>query len=380
MSALTQSGHQPFCCTALHRNCSMMCYDVSFGLGVPMRRRNFIAGLASVTTAWPLAAHAQQPDKMRRVGVLAYFNEKDPEGQANLAAFKRRLADLGWTEGRNLSIDYRFIDDIARGRNKSHVQRDDVAEQIRAAAEDLVATAPEVIFASSNVSVAPLQKATSTIPIVFTQVSDPVGSGFVASLARPGGNITGFQGYEPAIGGKWLEVLREIAPNLKRAAVVHIPDVAANVAFLKAARAAGVTSGVTVTAVGIRNAAEIEPLVTAFAREPDGGMIVTPNPLTNTAENRALFFSLAARLGLPAIYAYPLTAASSGLISYSYDIVAQWQGAATYLDRVLRGAKPADLPVQAPTKYLMIINLKAAKTLGLKVPPALLAQADEVIE
>ena len=358
----------------------MMCYDVSFGLGVPMRRRNFIAGLASVTTAWPLAAHAQQPDKMRRVGVLAYFNEKDPEGQANLAAFKRRLADLGWTEGRNLSIDYRFIDDIARGRNKSHVQRDDVAEQIRAAAEDLVATAPEVIFASSNVSVAPLQKATSTIPIVFTQVSDPVGSGFVASLARPGGNITGFQGYEPAIGGKWLEVLREIAPNLKRAAVVHIPDVAANVAFLQAARAAGVTSGVTVTAVGIRNAAEIEPLVTAFAREPDGGMIVTPNPLTNTAENRALFFSLAARLGLPAIYAYPLTAASSGLISYSYDIVAQWQGAATYLDRVLRGAKPADLPVQAPTKYLMIINLKAAKTLGLKVPPALLAQADEVIE
>ena len=155
-----------------------------------MRRRNFIAGLASVTTAWPLAAHAQQPDKMRRVGVLAYF----PEAQAILAAFKRRLVDLGWTEGRNLSIDYRFIDDIAGGRNKSDVQRDDFTEQIRAAAEDLVATAPEVIFASSNVSVAPLQKATSTIPIVFTQVSDPVGSGFVASLARPGGNITGFQG------------------------------------------------------------------------------------------------------------------------------------------------------------------------------------------
>src|SRR5262249_16296783 len=237
---LTQSGHRPFCRTALHRNCSMMCYGVGFGLGVPMRRRNFIAGLASVTTAWPLAAHAQQPDKMRRVGVLAYF----PEAQAILAAFKRRLVDLGWTEGRNLSIDYRLIDDIAGGRNKSDVQRDDVTEQIRVAAEDLVATAPEVIFASSNVSVAPLQKATSTIPIVFTQVSDPVGSGFVASLARPGGNITGFQGYEPAIGGKWLEVLREIAPNLKRAAVVHIPNVAANVAFLQAARAAGVSSGV----------------------------------------------------------------------------------------------------------------------------------------
>jgi ABC-type uncharacterized transport system substrate-binding protein len=331
-----------------------------------MRRRDFITIIGSAAAVWPIAARAQQPDKMRRVGVLAYFNEKDPEAQVNFAAFKKRLVDLGWTEGRNLAIDYRFTNGST--------------EQIHAAAEDLVATAPDVIFASSNVSVAPLQKATSAIPIVFTQVSDPVGSGFVASLARPGGNITGFQGYEPAIGGKWLEVLREIAPNVRRAQVLHNPNVTANVAFLQAAEQAAASWGIKVTAAGVRNAAEIEPIVTAFAREPDGGMIVTPSPLTITTENRALLFALTARLGLPAIYPYRLTAASSGLISYSYDAVAQWQGGATYLDRVLRGAKPADLPVQAPTKYEMIINLKTARALGLTVPPSLLARADGVID
>jgi len=217
-----------------------------------MKRRELII-LTGAAALWPLAAHAQQPDKMRRVGVLASFNEKDPEAQVNLAAFKKRLVDLGWTEGRNLAIDYRFINGST--------------EQIRAAAEDLVATAPDVIFASSNVSVAPLQKATSAIPIVFTQVSDPVGSGFVASLARPSGNITGFQGYEPAIGGKWLEVLREIAPNVRRAAVLHNPNVTANVAFLQAAEQAAASWRIKVTAAGVRNAAEIESVVTAFARE-----------------------------------------------------------------------------------------------------------------
>ena len=276
------------------------------------------------------------------------------------------MADLGWIEGRNLTIDYRFTSGST--------------QQIRAAVEELVAAAPDVIFAASNVSVAPLQKATSTIPIVFTQVSDPVGSGFVASLARPGGNITRLQGYEPAIGGKWLEMLREIEANVRRAAVLHNPNVTANVVFLKAAEQAAASWGIKVTAAGVSNAAEIEPIVTAFAREPDGSMIVTPSPLTSTTENRALIFALAARLGLPAIYPYRLTAASSGLISYSYEAVAQWQGGATYLDRILRGAKPADLPVQAPTKYEMVINLKTAKAIGLAVPPMLLARADEVFE
>ena len=272
-----------------------------------MRRREFIA-LAGGAAAWPLAARGQQSERMRRVGLLAPFNEKDPELQVNFTAFKKRLVDLGWIEGRNLAIDYRFT-----GGN---------AARIRAAAEELVAANPDAIFAASNVSVAPLQKATSTIPIVFTQVGDPVGSGFVASLAQPGGNITGFQGYEAEIGGKWLEVLKEIAPRVRHVAVVLNPNVSANVAFLHAAETAAASWGVKVTAVGVGGAAEIEPPITAFAQEPDGGMIVTPSPLTNTTENRALLFALAARLGLPAIYPYRLIAASSGLISYSYAAVA----------------------------------------------------------
>jgi putative ABC transport system substrate-binding protein len=331
-----------------------------------MQRREFITLLGGATAAWPLAARAQQPERMRRVGVLAPFNQNDAESQVFLAAFKQRLADLGWTDGRNLAIDYRF----AGGS----------AEHIRVVAGELVATAPDVIFAASNVSVAPLQQATSVIPIVFTQASDPVGSGFVASLARPGGNITGFQGFEPAIGGKWLEVLREIAPGVRRVAVIHNPNVTANVAFLHAAETAATSLGMTVTAAGVRDAADIERVLTAFAREPNGGIIVTPSPVTNTTDKRELIIALAARLGLPAIYPYRLSAASSGLISYAYDQTAQWQGGASYVDRILRGAKPAELPVQAPTKYEMIINLKTAKALGLTVPSTLLARADEVIE
>ena len=335
-------------------------------LETDMRRREFLGVLGGAAAAWPMVARAQQSDRMRRVGVLAPFNENDPESQVNFSAFKKRLVDLGWIEGRNLTIAYKFTSGSTA--------------QIRAAAEELVAAAPDVIFAASNVSVAPLQKATGTIPIIFTQASDPVGSRFVASLARPGGNITGFQGYEPPIGGKWLQVLREIAPMVRRVGVVHNPNVSANVAFLQAAEQAAASWEIKVTAAGVRSVAEIEPIVTAFAREPNGGLIVTPSPLTNTTENRALLFALAARLGLPAIYPYRLTAASSGLISYSYDQVAQWQGGATYLDRVLRGVKPADLPVQAPTKYELVINLKAARALGLEVPTTLLIRADEVIE
>jgi putative ABC transport system substrate-binding protein len=331
-----------------------------------MKRREFITLLGGAAATWPLAARAQQPERMRRVGVLAPFTKDDQESQVLLAAFKQRLVDLGWTDGRNLAIDYRF----AGGS----------AEQVRAVAGELVAVAPDVIFAASNVSVAPLQKATSTIPIVFTQASDPVGSGFVASLARPGGNITGFQGFEPAIGGKWLEALREIAPGVRRVAVIHNPNVTANVAFLHAAETAAASFGVAVTAAGVRDAADIERVLTAFAREPNGGFIVTPSPATNTSDRRELIIALAARLGLPAIYPYRLSAASSGLISYAYDQKAQWQRGASYVDRILRGAKPAELPLQAPTKYEMIINLKTAKALGLEIPPTLLARADEVIE
>jgi putative ABC transport system substrate-binding protein len=329
------------------------------------RRREFITLLGGAAATSPLAGRSEQI-AMKRVGVLAPFNKNDPESQMNLAAFKERLADLGWAEGRNVSIDYRF----ASGST----------ELIRGAVLELVANSPDVIFAASNVSVAVLQKVTTVIPVVFTQVSDPVGSGFVAGLAHPGGNITGFQGYEPAIGGKWLEVLHEIAPHQRRMAALHNPNVSANLAFLNAAEDAAKTIGITVTALGVRTAAEIDPAVTAFAQESDGGMIVTPSPLTNTTENRGLIFALAARLRMPTIYPYRLTPSSSGLISYSYDQVAQWQGGASYVDRVLRGAKPADLPVQAPTKYELIVNLRTAKALGLKVSGELLARADEVIE
>jgi putative tryptophan/tyrosine transport system substrate-binding protein len=330
-----------------------------------MRRREFTLLLGSALAAWPLAAHPEQ-NTVKRIAILAPFNKNDPESQVNLAAFRQRLAELGWAEGRNVAIDYRF----ASGST----------ELIGGAAADLVASSPDVIFAASNVSIAPLQKVTTAIPIIFTQVSDPVGSGFVASLAKPGGNITGFQGYEPPIGGKWLEVLHEIAPGLRRVAVLLNPNVSANIAFLNAADSASKTLEVTVAAAGVRTATEIDSVVSAFVQEPAVGMIVTPSPFTNTAENRGLIFALAERLRLPTIYPYRLTPSSSGLISYSYDQVAQWQGGPSYVDRVLRGAKPADLPVQAPTKYEMVINRRTAEAIGLKVPAGLLARADEVIE
>ena len=338
---------------------------VSLAWGAGMRRRDFIGLIIGTTVEWPLIARGEQ-NATKRVAVLAPFNKNDPESQVNLAAFRERLANLGWTEGRNVAIDYRF----ASGST----------ELIRGAAMELVANSPDVIFAASNVSIAVFQKVTTTIPIIFTQVSDPVGSGFVASLAQPGRNITGFQGYEPAIGGKWLEVLHEIVPDLRRVVVLHNPNVSAYVALLDAAENAAKAFGIMITAAGVQTSTEIDPTVTALAQEPGGGMIVTPSPLTNTAENRGLIFALAARLRLPTIYPYRLTPSSSGLISYSYDQVAQWQGGAAYVDRVLRGAKPADLPVQAPTKYELIVNQRTAKALGLKVSQELLARADEVIE
>jgi putative ABC transport system substrate-binding protein len=328
-----------------------------------MKRREFITLLGGTAAIWPLAARGQRSDRVRRIGVLLAFAESDEVWQAYLAAFRQRLENLGWTEGRNIRIDYRFT-----GEN---------TERIRIGARELVANAPDVIFVSTNPALSALMRATNTIPIVFTWVSDSVGSGFVASLARPGKNVTGFHNYEPELGGKWLEVLKQIAPKVRRVAVLHVPEIAANVAFVHVVEAATTSLGMKVASAGVRDAADIERVLTAFAREPDGGLIVTPSPLTVT--RRALIIGLAARLGLPAIYPFRFFTASGGLISYGLNQIEQVRQAASYVDRILRGANPGELPVQLPTQFEMVVNRKTAKALGLTIPQSRLL-ADEVIE
>jgi putative ABC transport system substrate-binding protein len=326
-----------------------------------MNRRDMIALLGSAA-AWPVAARAQQP---RRIGVLvANYAQTDREGQAPIAAFLDTFQRLGWTEGRNVRIEYRW--DAGDG------------ERIKASAAELVHSAPDLIVVATNAGLAELHRLTSTIPIVFAQVSDPVGSGFVAGLARPGGNITGFQTFEPAMGGKWLGVLKEAAPNLSRMAVLFGSDSASNVAFLRAAEAAAPSLGVTVTAVDVHDGGEIEREIATFASQPDGGLIVMPHP--HTVENRATIIILAAGHHLPAIYPFRYFAADGGLLSYGPNEIDEWRGAATYADRILRGEKPSELPVQAPTKYELVINMKTAKALGFNIPPAFALRADEVIE
>jgi putative tryptophan/tyrosine transport system substrate-binding protein len=330
-----------------------------------MRRRAFIALLGGAAAAWPLVARAQQAERMRRIGVLvASYAETDREGQARVAAFLDTFRRLGWSDGRNVRIDLRGGAGDA-GRSKIF-------------AAELVRFAPDVIVVASNPALAELQRLTHTIPIVFAQVSDPVGSGFVAGIARPGGNITGFQNFEPTMGGKWLGVLKEAAPNLSRAAVLFGSDNAANVAFLRAAEAVAPSLGVQVTAVDIHADAQIERVIATFAGQPDGGLIAFPHP--NNTANRASIITLAARHRLPAIYPFRYFATEGGLMSYGIDQIDQWRGAATYVDRILRGEKPGDLPVQAPTKFELVINLKTAKAIGLHIPPAFPLRADEVIE
>ena len=329
-----------------------------------MRRRKFLGVLGGVAAAWPLVASAQQPDRVRRIGVLMGFAENDEVWQAYLTAFKQRLQDLGWTDGRNVRFDIRFTGEST--------------ERTRIAAVELVALAPDVIFVTTNPVVSALTQATRTIPIVFTWVSDSVGSGYVASLAHPGGNVTGFHNFEPAMGGKWLGVLKQIAPRVRRAAVVHVPEIAANVAFIRVAEAASTSLGMTVTAAGVRDAADIERVLMEFAREPNGGLIVTPSPLTAT--KRDLIIAVAARLGLPAIYSFRFYVASGGLVSYGIDQLETVREVASYVDRILRGANPGELPVQLPTKFQLVVNLKTAKTLGLTIPESFLLFADEVIE
>jgi putative ABC transport system substrate-binding protein len=329
-----------------------------------MRRRKFLGVLGGVAAAWPLVASAQQPDRVRRIGVLMGFSENDEVWQAYLTAFKQRLQDLGWTDGRNVRFDIRFTGEST--------------ERTRIAAAELIALAPDVIFVTTNPVVSALTQATRTIPIVFTWVSDSVGSGYVASLAHPGGNVTGFHNFEPAMGGKWLGVLKQIAPRVRRAAVVHVPEIAANVAFIRVAEAASTSLGMTVTAAGVRDAADIERVLMEFAQEPNGGLIVTPSPLTAT--KRDLIIAVAARLGLPAIYSFRFYVASGGLVSYGIDQLETVREVASYVDRILRGANPGELPVQLPTKFQLVVNLKTAKTLGLTIPESFLLFADEVIE
>ena len=329
-----------------------------------MRRRDFITLLGGAAAAWPLVARAQQGERMRRIGVLMGTAADDPEGQTRHTSLLKALAQLGWTDGGNVRINSRW------GAGD--------ADLSRRYAEELVALAPDVILAAASASVAPLQKATRNVPIVFASVIDPVGAGFVASLARPGGNITGFTVFEYGTSGKWVELLKQIAPGVTRAAVIRDPAITSGIGQFAAIQGAAPPFGVEVSPVGVRTAEEIERGIAEFAHGSNGGLIVTAGTLANI--NRNLIIALAARYRLPAVYSDRPFVVRGGLISYGPDRVDQYRRAAGYVDRILKGEKPADLPVQAPTKYDLVINLKTAKALGIEVPPMLLARADEVIE
>jgi len=328
-----------------------------------MRRRDFISLSAGAAVGWPVLARAQQSDRARRIGVLMAQAANDPVGRARLEAFHQALQQLGWIEGHNLHTDARWSADKA--------------EDTRKYATELVDLAPDVILSSGTIAAASLQQATRTVPIVFTLVADPVGAGMVSSLARPGGNATGFISLEYGLSGKWLELLKEIAPDVKRVAVLR-DLLSAGIGQFGAIQTAAPSFGMEVSPINASDAGEIERAVQAFARMPNGGLIVTGS--TSNATHRALILTLAARHKLPAVFSNRYFIADGGLISYGPDFVDQFRRAAGYVDRILRGENPADLPVQEPTKYELVINLKTAKALGLNVPQPLLASADEVIE
>ena len=329
-----------------------------------MNRREFITLLGGAAAAWPLAARAQSGERVRRIGALMYLAADDPESPARVAAFARGLQELGWIEGRNIQIEYRW-----GGGDMDRVRR---------YAAELVALAPDVILVSSGSALAALQNATRIVPIVFVNVTDPVGAGYVASLSRPGANTTGFTLFEYGTSGKWLELLKQIAPAMTRAAVIRDPSITSGTAQFAAIQAVAPLIGVELTPVDARDASGIEQTLAGFARGSNCGLIVTASP--SAFRRRELIIALAARHQLPAVYPGRAFVVSGGLISYGTDEIEQQRRAAGYVDRILRGEKPADLPVQAPTKYELIINLKTAKALGLEVPPSLLARADEVIE
>jgi putative tryptophan/tyrosine transport system substrate-binding protein len=328
-----------------------------------MRRREFIAGLGSAA-AWPVAARAQQPERMRRIGMLVPATADDSEFQARVGAFQQGLALLGWTIGRNVQIDTRWA-----GPN---------AADIRRQAAELVALAPDVIVAHNAAVVAQLLQLTHTVPIVFPLAGDPVGAGLINNLARPGGNATGFMSYEFSAGAKWLALLKQIAPGVTRAAVLRDPTQGSGTSQFAAIQALAPSLNMEITPINMRDAGEIEPAIAAFARFPNGGLIATA---TNaTAVHRNLIIMLAAQHKLPAVYPARFFVADGGLVSYGFSVIEQYRKAAGYVDRILTGEKPADLPVQAPTKFELAINLKTANAFGLTVPETLLATADEVIQ
>jgi putative ABC transport system substrate-binding protein len=328
-----------------------------------MKRREFL-GLVGSVAAWPLTAHAQQGERMRRIGVLLPAAADDAEFQAWVGAFLQALAQLGWTIGRNVRIDTRWATTNAA--------------EIRRHAAELAALAPDVILASGTSTVGPLLQATRTVPVVFPVVVDPVGAGFVDSLARPGGNATGFLLFEYSLSGKWLELLKQIAPGVTRVAVLRDPATPTGIGQFGVIQAAAPSLRMEVSPINMRDAGEIERAVAAFARSSNGGLILSGG--NRAILHRDLIITLAARHKLPAVYADRFFVAAGGLISYGPDRIDQYRRAASYVDRILKGEKPADLPVQAPTKFELVLNLKTAKALGLEVPPMVLVRADEVIE
>jgi putative ABC transport system substrate-binding protein len=329
-----------------------------------MRRREFITLLGGTALAWPLAARAQQGERLRRIGVLMSYAEGDPEGKDRFAALHDQLGKLGWADGRNVAIETRW----AAGQ----------ANLMLVFATELVTQPVDVIVAQSTPVLGVVKQLTSTIPVVFTQVADPAGSGFVSNYARPGGNITGFTDYDPAIAGKWLEILKEAAPRTNRVTVFFDPDQVNHQRFLRVIESSAPALKMQVSVATVHNRIEIEQAIANAAGQSDGALIVLPGPLHNT--QRASIIEAAARYRLPAVYPFKYYVKDGGLLYYGIDQLAQWPDAAGYVDRILKGEKPADLPVQAPTKYDLAINLKTAKTLGLTVSATLIARADEVIE
>jgi putative ABC transport system substrate-binding protein len=330
-----------------------------------VKRREFITLIGGTAAAWPFAARGQQNEPIRRIGLLMSYAESDAEGQRFVATFVEALQQTGWVPGRNVQIDYRW-----GGADRDHIQR---------FALELVGLKPEVIVAQATPPVAALQRATRTIPIVFVNVSDPVGSGFVESLARPGRNITGFSNFEPSMGGKWVGLLKEIAPHVTRIALMSNPETSPQArSYLPSIESAARSLGLRPVATPVHDSAEIERVISALGRDPDAGIIMLSDIFTLT--NRELIIRLADQYRLPAVYPFRDFAKSGGLLFYGVNLASQFRQAAPYVDRILKREKPAELPVQAPTKFALVINLKTAKALGLEVPPTLLAVADEVIE
>jgi len=330
-----------------------------------MQRRDFVTLICgAAAAAWSLAVRAQQPERVRRIGMLMNFRSDASEGQARIAAFMQAMQKLGWNEGDNVRTDIRWAGNDT--------------ERVRKYSEELIELNPDVILASGSQSVAALQRITRSVPIVFANVVDPVGAGYVASLARPGGNITGFTSFEYSIGGKWLELLKQIAPRVTRIAVIRDPAIAAGIGQFAAIQSAALSPAVELSVIDPRDVGELKRALDTFAGEPNGGLIVTASISASSRDE--LINSLALHHRVPAIHAFRYSILSGGLASYGPNTIDFFRRAATYIDRIVKGAKPSELPVQAPTKYELVINLKTAKTIGLEIPPTLLATADEVIE